>query len=659
MPIGGTYVYTPALGTILNAGMAQTLSVTFTPTDSSNYNTATTTVKIDILNQNDPVITWPTPANIVFGMKLSAEQLNATSSAPGTFVYTPALGTVLNAGSDQLLSVTFTPDDTTQFNTITKTATINVLALSMDFGDGPSQTQSGYSADYPVTVNQDGARHVVGSLFLGTIVEPEIDGSSSVSAEGDADDDGVVFLADPVAVVGTSTTASVRVHSSGAGMVDAWFDFNRDGDWNDSGEKIISGAAVGSGDTMLSYQVPAGASPGSSYARFRLSTLGSALPTGEAADGEVEDYHVGLISGETVPTVKIQSISSDNVLHLGLDLVTLVSGTMTQFEAPNDQVGTFDYHPLATPESINVVLTDHRAVAADRIQFRAFADGSRLKIRGPGGSIDLTNVATQAAHGRVTLDLNDDDANSATINAALAQKWSSATLPMRVIIGSNDRLLFTDATEWRMTGPVTTASIFQLTAATRTGDVAIIVSAVQPWQNFIRLNDVNNDGLVLASDALRIINELNEPKFSDLNGLLVDPSSLTGNPNSYYDTNGDGLVTPLDALRVINELNSQPIGAEPLEIAEQGSQLAAPVVASAGAWYVPISSGESMPTREKVSVDPRLDDPSAMSKDSVTSQPLPTGLPSASTAEESSVDEKLRAVDELFAQEAFVNLGAF
>jgi hypothetical protein len=45
-----------------------------------------------------PVITWPTPADITYGTALSATQLNATTNVPGTFVYSPAAGTVLNAG---------------------------------------------------------------------------------------------------------------------------------------------------------------------------------------------------------------------------------------------------------------------------------------------------------------------------------------------------------------------------------------------------------------------------------------------------------------------------------------------------------------------------------------------------------------------------------
>ena len=41
-----------------------------------------------------PTITWPTPAPIMYGTALSATQLDATASVPGTFVYSPPAGTV-------------------------------------------------------------------------------------------------------------------------------------------------------------------------------------------------------------------------------------------------------------------------------------------------------------------------------------------------------------------------------------------------------------------------------------------------------------------------------------------------------------------------------------------------------------------------------------
>lgn len=46
--VGGTFVYTPVSGTVLNAGAGQTLSVAFTPTDTANYNNAEETVLITV-----------------------------------------------------------------------------------------------------------------------------------------------------------------------------------------------------------------------------------------------------------------------------------------------------------------------------------------------------------------------------------------------------------------------------------------------------------------------------------------------------------------------------------------------------------------------------------------------------------------------------------
>ncbi|HVZ22565.1 MAG TPA: hypothetical protein VG871_15935, partial [Vicinamibacterales bacterium] len=61
-----------------------------------------------------PSVSWPAPAPIQEGAALGAAQLNATASVPGTFVYVPAAGTVVNAGT-QTLSVTFTPSDTRNY----------------------------------------------------------------------------------------------------------------------------------------------------------------------------------------------------------------------------------------------------------------------------------------------------------------------------------------------------------------------------------------------------------------------------------------------------------------------------------------------------------------------------------------------------------------
>ncbi len=122
--IAGNFVYTPAAGTVLAAGV-QTLSVTFTPTDTVDYSVGTATVQLTV-NKATPTITWATPAPISSGTALSATQLDASSGAvAGTFVYTPAAGTVLAAGV-QTLSVTFTPTDTADYNNATATVSLTV-----------------------------------------------------------------------------------------------------------------------------------------------------------------------------------------------------------------------------------------------------------------------------------------------------------------------------------------------------------------------------------------------------------------------------------------------------------------------------------------------------------------------------------------------------
>jgi hypothetical protein len=125
--VAGAFVYTPAVGATPAVG-TDTLSVTFTPTDTTDYTAVTKTVSL-VVGQVAPVISWATPASISYGTALSATQLNATASVPGTFLYTPAAGTTPAIGTDTL-SVTFTPTDTTDYTSATKTVSLVVAAAA-------------------------------------------------------------------------------------------------------------------------------------------------------------------------------------------------------------------------------------------------------------------------------------------------------------------------------------------------------------------------------------------------------------------------------------------------------------------------------------------------------------------------------------------------
>ncbi len=167
-----------------------------------------------------------------------------------------------------------------------------------DFGDAPDPT-------YPTLLASNGGRHLLSIgqspatplLRLGNLIDTELNGQPNAAATGDNisnlnDEDGVVF-AGPL-VPGTAATVTVTVASAAGvnGKLNAWIDFNRDGDWNDAGEQIFTNLAVGNGPNNLGFTTPADAVGGSTYARFRLSTDANLTPTGAAKDGEVEDYLV-------------------------------------------------------------------------------------------------------------------------------------------------------------------------------------------------------------------------------------------------------------------------------------------------------------------------------------------------------------------------------
>jgi 6-phosphogluconolactonase (cycloisomerase 2 family) len=173
-----------------------------------------------------------------------------------------------------------------------------------DFGDAPN---NGTSLRYPTTLAQAGARHVVGdggnggTLFLGSIVDSENDGVPSANADGDDlaasdDEDGVSYGAFAENIAGNFTLTKGGTGANGTSPdLDAWVDFNGDGDFDDTGERVFSGAYPLSGTVTIT--PPLGTSvDGDTFARFRLQAAGSAHPGagGGGGVGEVEDYKVNI-----------------------------------------------------------------------------------------------------------------------------------------------------------------------------------------------------------------------------------------------------------------------------------------------------------------------------------------------------------------------------
>jgi len=144
--VAGTFTYTSGAGTVLGAGKGQSEAVTFTPIDSTDYTTATTTVVVNVAQATPQESV--NPVNITYGTALANGQLSGTAtwivagqsvSVAGTFSYTSAAGTVLPAGNGQSEAVTFTPADTVDYTAVSTTVIVNVAQppreLSALFGN--------------------------------------------------------------------------------------------------------------------------------------------------------------------------------------------------------------------------------------------------------------------------------------------------------------------------------------------------------------------------------------------------------------------------------------------------------------------------------------------------------------------------------------------
>jgi hypothetical protein len=166
-----------------------------------------------------------------------------------------------------------------------------------DFGDAP---ESYGEARHQIELDKDQesglyTRYIV----LGKIVDPDEEARFSPVANGDDvkgndDEDGVTF---PVMTAGSTVTIPVAVTSFDVsyGFLNAWFDWNGDGDFTDPGEKV-EGTPLPvfvSGTYQLKVSIPADAyTAHPTFARFRIGENGG--PAASNRWGEAEDYQVSV-----------------------------------------------------------------------------------------------------------------------------------------------------------------------------------------------------------------------------------------------------------------------------------------------------------------------------------------------------------------------------
>jgi len=111
--VAGAFSYSPAAGTILTVGL-QTLNATFTPTDTTDYTTATASVKLNVV-PGTPTITLtssPNPAFLTYPVSFTASLPPYASAETGSMTYysgTIAIGTASVSGGSATFTTTSLP----------------------------------------------------------------------------------------------------------------------------------------------------------------------------------------------------------------------------------------------------------------------------------------------------------------------------------------------------------------------------------------------------------------------------------------------------------------------------------------------------------------------------------------------------------------------
>lgn len=427
-----------------------------------------------------------------------------------------------------------------------------------DYGDAPSSAQSGFASSYPVRHADHGALHLVGPLFLGSGVDADIDGVPSVDARSDRtvnaiDDDGIRFTANIVAVGGTPTASSAAVTASAAGRLDAWMDFNRDGDWDDVGEQILSSHDVDSGTQLITFTVPGTAVAGETYARFRLSSAGGLAATGDSPDGEVEDYRITVLDGNTAGNVDAQIVATTagaiDVFATADDIVVQIGAT-EMFRVPRASLNSFTMEGSDGDDTFN--LADVDAVFSGLLAIEAGDGNDRINLIGEGNDFDLTLLANDALRSVEILDIRGSGNNRLSLTPASVGPIAGAGNALTIFMDARDELN-TNGAAFAITGTEIVDDTLQYVVTD--GEIALKIRGTQ-WTNPLDRFDTNNSGHVTALDALVILNQLRRGDATvDGTAKLVDPTTLATLPDKFYDVSGEGSLSPIDALQILNFLN--------------------------------------------------------------------------------------------------------
>lgn len=210
------------------------------------------------------------------------------------------------------------------------------LGSSYNFGGFPSRDYGDAPDSYKTTLAQGGPSHGINNdIRIGNSIDRELDGQPTTGADGDdqvvvgttqIDDEDGVILVRPLSLSGPGQFQITLFNATGkTGYLQAWMDFNGDGDFLDANEKIVNDGVYGTGTATINVSLPAGFNIDAdgtndrlldTFARFRYSTTPGLGVGGSAVDGEVEDHPVRIVESGNLTNPDNYSVSQNTTTTL-------------------------------------------------------------------------------------------------------------------------------------------------------------------------------------------------------------------------------------------------------------------------------------------------------------------------------------------------------
>ncbi len=251
-------------------------------------------------------------------------------------------------------------------------AQLDEIAQNICLAGGPQLLPVADYGDYSALPSA--SSNVTSNLRIGAQIDAELGATPDGAAIGDDlrgtdDEDGITF-SDFTPGQSASATAMVTNDTGATVYLNAWADWNEDGDLNDSNEHLtateisVSSSAVQNRPFTFPFTVPATAK-GTIPIRVRLTSTSSPGPDGADGSGEVEDYLV------TITTTCSSQLSIYNAI-ISNDLST-----------PSDIRGRSVVHNIIGSDSFS---TGHAVTGAGTITM-AVENG----VEAGGGSINVVN----------------------------------------------------------------------------------------------------------------------------------------------------------------------------------------------------------------------------------------------------------------------------